>query len=140
MITFNEPMMTGNLAKQRESLCWRCWRKIGAGGLIRAYTKGVTIALDAALIVDRIWHQPFDLTFPYHAIDPLDHYLKDYPVTVADKTYLDQVTYRLETPLVHYDTLVTALNDFLKGQGQITPLEKEILPLVVNQSTSSDDH
>ncbi|RLK62569.1 YigZ family protein [Atopobacter sp. AH10] len=107
--------------------------KLGAGGLIRAYTKGVTIALDAACLVDRVWHQPFDLTFAYSAIDPLDHFLKDYPVEITNRSYLDQVTYRLQTPLEHYDKLVSSIHNFLNGQEKITPLEKEILPLVVKR-------
>ena len=67
--------------------------KLGAGGLIRAYSKSVSNALDQAVITQKQKRLVYYMTFSYELIGKLDHYFRQNEVTVLDKDYGEQVTY-----------------------------------------------
>ena len=49
--------------------------KLGAGGLIRAYTKGAKIGLDSGIIVDMILHVKIKIRVDYTLYGKVEHYL-----------------------------------------------------------------
>ena len=67
--------------------------KLGAGGLIRAYSKSVSNALDQAVITQKQKRLVYYMTFSYELIGKLDHYFRQNEVAVLDKDYGEQVTY-----------------------------------------------
>lgn len=67
--------------------------KLGAGGLIRAYSKSVSHALQEASITKKENMKKYTLTFSYDLIGKLDHYFRIHNITVLDKCYDEQVTY-----------------------------------------------
>jgi len=67
--------------------------KLGAGGLIRAYAKSVSHALDQAVITQKQKRLVYRMTFSYELIGRLDHYFRQNDVAVLDKDYGEQVTY-----------------------------------------------
>jgi len=58
---------------------------LGAGGLVRAYTKGCAIALNAAQVVRMILSNRVLLDVPYSLWDRVNHQLKSLPV-ILEKT------------------------------------------------------
>lgn len=68
--------------------------KLGAGGLVRAYTKACADAMKQANFYRKQLVDTYLITFKYQDIDTIDRYLKE-KVTVIDKTFTDTVTYKL---------------------------------------------
>ncbi len=68
--------------------------KLGAGGLVRAYTKAASDVMKEA----RFYHQKFvdtyRITFSYSHINEIDHYLNERVVTTK-KDFTDVVSYQL---------------------------------------------
>lgn len=75
--------------------------KLGAGGLIRAYSKSVSNALKTAILTKKEEMMKYELTFSYDLIGKLDHYFRTQQITVLDKTYDETVTYTFlcKTPI-----------------------------------------
>lgn len=60
---------------------------LGAGGLVRAYTKGCAIALDAAQVVRMQLSRRVLLDVPYPLWDRVNHALKSLPVILEDTQF-----------------------------------------------------
>ncbi|EGF34086.1 hypothetical protein AAULH_03953 [Lactobacillus helveticus MTCC 5463] len=61
--------------------------KLGAGGLIRAYSNSVTNAVEKIGVVKRVLQQELIFSVPYNRFDEVDHYLKTNKFFVADTEY-----------------------------------------------------
>lgn len=71
--------------------------KLGAGGLIRAYSSAVSEALKHTQIIERKRMQVIRIHTDYSNIGLLESKLVDY--TIIDKSYLEQVTYDIIVPV-----------------------------------------
>ena len=67
--------------------------KLGAGGLIRAYSKSVSLALEDAILVEAKKMQEYICTFSYDLIGPLDYYFSKNNIQILDKQYEEKVSY-----------------------------------------------
>ena len=70
--------------------------KLGAGGLVRAYTKSVTETLKNHIIF-LIPGVKISLTFSYEKLKIIDHLLKD--AIIFEKIFNDKITYKANIPL-----------------------------------------
>lgn len=70
--------------------------KLGAGGLVRAYTKGVKLALNKALLKELVKGYLIELIFSYNEQNKIDNLLKD--MTILQKKFLEDVKYLVEVP------------------------------------------
>lgn len=69
--------------------------KLGAGGLIRAYGKSVTLGLETAQIVKKTIFNRYLLELDYDLIGSIENYLHQQEIRVQDKTYSDKVQFTL---------------------------------------------
>lgn len=67
--------------------------KLGAGGLIRAYSGSVANALNEAAITKKQWMHQCLLSFSYDLIGKIDHYLRTENIEILEKEYGETVTY-----------------------------------------------
>lgn len=67
--------------------------KLGAGGLIRAYSKSVSNALNEATLVEVKTMKEYMCEFNYDLIGQLDYYFNKNNLVVLDKNYDEKVTY-----------------------------------------------
>ena len=67
--------------------------KLGAGGLIRAYSKSVSNTLNEATLVEVKTMKQYMCEFNYDLIGSLDYYLSKNNLVVLDKNYDEKVTY-----------------------------------------------
>lgn len=65
--------------------------KLGAGGLIRAYTKGAKIGLEAGIIVDMVLHTKLKLRIDYNIYGTVENYLMTNGYIVDEIVYDDGV-------------------------------------------------
>ncbi len=71
--------------------------KLGAGGLVRAYSKSLKMALDKANIKELIKGYLIELTFSYNDQNKISNLIKD--MTILQKEYLKDIKYLVEIPL-----------------------------------------
>ena len=69
--------------------------KLGAGGLVRAYSKSVMEAIGEAEIVEIEEYSVYRLTFEYSDIKTADSEVRNNQLTVIDKEYSDKVSYEI---------------------------------------------
>ncbi|MRG61854.1 YigZ family protein [Limosilactobacillus reuteri] len=92
--------------------------KLGAGGLIRAYSNTTTEAIHQAGLVQRIKQAILKITVTYALHDPLLYYLKENNLEVADEEYgvnVETSIYVNETDLEDVkEKLINRFNDQLQ--------------------------
>jgi len=78
--------------------------KLGASGLVRAYTNSVTNALNKTEIIELIKGKNIDIIFNYDVIKKIDYILRD--ITILDKEFNDSIKYNLNVN----DNILNELN------------------------------
>lgn len=106
--------------------------KLGAGGLIRAYSHAATMGIDAASKIAMTPFTPIEITIGYDLLASLEHYLRQNAIKTGETDYGSDVTLRL---LLTEDRIAPVLEDitnltsdnFLheKGEEQLVPLPIE---------------
>ena len=69
--------------------------KLGAGGLVRAYSKSVMEAVGQAEIVEIEEYDVYKLTFEYSDIKLVDTEVRNNQLEAIDKEYSDKVSYQV---------------------------------------------
>lgn len=77
--------------------------KLGAGGLVRAYTKSITNTLDNSNIVTLIEGYNLDITFNYNQTKEIDYLLKD--IKIHNKTFNTNIKYNIDIPSQFLETI-----------------------------------
>lgn len=67
--------------------------KLGAGGLVRAYTNSVSNTLDKCEIIELTKGKNIDIIFNYDNIKKIDYILKD--ISILNKEFNDNIKYNL---------------------------------------------
>lgn len=68
--------------------------KLGAGGLVRAYTKACADVMEHARFYTKKKVSAYRITFSYKVIDTIDHHFTQ-SARITEKTFLENVTYEL---------------------------------------------
>lgn len=69
--------------------------KLGAGGLIRAYSSSVSYALKQLGIIMHTQENIYDVTIGYHNIGKLDYFLSQKKYRLLETFYTENTTYRI---------------------------------------------
>ena len=65
--------------------------KLGAGGLIRAYTKAALTGIEAAGLARRALYAKITIKIGYPLLGSLENYLRNHNYSILEKTFSDQV-------------------------------------------------
>lgn len=98
--------------------------KLGAGGLIRAYSKSVSEAIKLAPLTDKVLTYKYSLTFSYDLIGKLDYFLAHHDTEILNKVYDERVTYVYRS---RSDDLNDAIQEIASGSAEIIFLGEEIV-------------
>lgn len=98
--------------------------KLGAGGLIRAYSKSVSEAIKLAPLTDKFLTYKYSLTFSYDLIGKLDYFLAHHDTEILNKEYDERVTYLYRS---RSDDLNDAIQEIASGSAVIIFLGEEIV-------------
>lgn len=93
--------------------------KLGAGGLIRAYSNVTTNAIHQAGLVQRVLQTAVDITVSYAQHDKLLYFLKEQQVEVANEAYGVDVTVTIFVDQAVCDDLIDQLTNRFNDQLQI---------------------
>jgi uncharacterized YigZ family protein len=89
--------------------------KLGAGGLIRAYSGAVTKALQEAAKTEPVKVFRYRVTYPYDLSGVLENWLRQ-NTEITDTMYDEDVTVTLES---ESDNLISLIQDLSRGQAEV---------------------
>lgn len=92
---------------------------LGKGGLVRAYSGGVALALASLPTIERVTKGMLLLVVDYAAISPLRRLLAEYEAVLMDKAYAADVTCRIELPAARINDFSAAVTEMTSGQALI---------------------
>ena len=98
--------------------------KLGAGGLIRAYSNSVTNAVEKVGVIKRVLQQELLFSVPYNRFDEVDHYLKTNDVFIADTEYGVDVKIHIFLDDDDQEKTKTDLTNLLSSQIKFTKGQK----------------
>lgn len=90
---------------------------LGKGGLVKAYSGGVQLALAGLPTAERVPKSDLTLVVDYSAVTVLKRLLPDFEAEVLDEEYAADVTYRLRLPDEHLPDFTQAINALTNGQA-----------------------
>ena len=65
--------------------------KLGAGGLVRAYTKGAKVGIEAAQIIQKVKYKEISVTIDYNQIGKVQNEIMNMGYKIKDTLYTDKV-------------------------------------------------
>ena len=81
--------------------------KLGAGGLVRAYTKAVTTALENITPISLVPGIRYNIFFSYEQLKEIDHLLKN--VSITEKNFDEVIQYQIELPIESCETILQTI-------------------------------
>lgn len=92
--------------------------KLGAGGLVRAYTQCVSAAISELAVISFVRKTRLTVTLPYTLLGQLEHWLTSTDVDTVDKQFDENVHLLLAVPETEVESTKAALGEL--GQGVIS--------------------
>ena len=94
--------------------------KLGTGGLSRAYSSGVKLALDALPTEPKIDRVTVEIVIGYENVTELHRIMAEQEVVVEGEEYGERVQIRCAVPADALATFVAAVADVTSGSGSVT--------------------
>ena len=99
--------------------------KLGAGGLIRAYSTSVSEALKEIGIVQGKLQQILDIIIDYPQLGKLQNYLENEQIAIQEIDYLEQITVKVAIDINQCKSFQNALIDLFNNQLSIQILDQK---------------
>ncbi|MFC6254905.1 YigZ family protein [Secundilactobacillus hailunensis] len=93
--------------------------KLGAGGLIRAYSNSTSRAIEQVGLVKKVLQQDLTLTVSYANYEKLSYHLKQQQINVVNTDYGSDVQVTIAADLAIVDQVQTNIMNLLSGQVTI---------------------
>lgn len=103
--------------------------KLGTGGLIRAYTKGAKIGLDAGIIIDMVLHTKIKIRIDYTLYGKIENYLMNEEYIVDDSIFDDAVNIFVYIEDTKVDSFYKIMADLTNGNAILEKLDEEYIPI-----------
>ena len=94
--------------------------KLGAGGLIRAYSNSVTEAAQNIGVVKCVMQQLIEFTIPYNRLDEVNHYLNENKILI----YTTDVTIQIFLDLDQITQVKEDLINLLSGKVDFKKIDQ----------------
>lgn len=106
--------------------------KLGAGGLIRAYSNSVTEAAQNIGVVKCVMQQLIQFSIPYNRIDEINHYLEENRISIASQKYTTNVTIQIYLDLDQIQKVEESLINLLSGKVEFNKLDQRFNEIPVS--------
>lgn len=93
--------------------------KLGTGGLARAYSSGVVLALESLPLEEKIDRVVVEVTVGYPDVDSTQRLIQEMDLLVLDEDYGGDVRYSLGVPVTDVDTMTRRVADLTRGDGTV---------------------
>ena len=101
---------------------------LGTGGLVKAYTQSVQLALNKARIINMEYSQKVILTVDYNYYGIFENHLRNIINDLADIQYAEQVKLEIWVAVDKLDTFITKVEDLSLGTANIEIGEQNFIP------------
>ncbi|MBR3498335.1 MAG: YigZ family protein [Selenomonadaceae bacterium] len=105
--------------------------KLGAGGLIRAYSHTAALGLAAAVHVRMTAFRKISLTLEYNFLATVENFLRKKKIRVASTDYADVVTLEILLLPAQVENFLVALNDLTAANFLHEELGEILIPIEV---------
>ena len=102
--------------------------KLGAGGLIRAYTRGCKIALDASRIVNMILHTNMEVKVEYTLYGKIENYLQKEKYIIDEVDFTEDVKMNIYVNNNKIDCFKREILNMTSGTAEILDLDEKYIP------------
>lgn len=99
---------------------------LGKGGLVKAYSGGVQLALAGLPTLERVPKTDVTLLVDYSAVTLLKRLLPDYEAELLGEEYAADVTYRLRLPSEQLPGFDAAVSELTNGQALLEVTGQEV--------------
>lgn len=106
--------------------------KLGAGGLIRAYSHTAALAVAASKIVEMTAFRKLSLTLEYNFLATVENFLRNKKIRVANTDYADVVTTEVLLLPADVESFLTELNDLTAANYLCEDVGEVVIPLEVS--------
>ena len=106
--------------------------KLGAGGLIRAYSHTAALGLSAAKVVQMTLFKKLSLTIEYNFLATVENYLRNKKIRVASTDYADVVTEEILLLPAQVENFLAELNDLTAANFLYEDLGEVLIPIEVD--------
>ena len=103
--------------------------KLGTGGLIRAYTKGAKIGLEAGNIIEKVLFRKVKIRLDYTLYGKVENYLKTNGIITIDTIYDDAVNLFVYADYDDYNSFIGIMADLTNGTVIVDDIGEEYLSL-----------
>ncbi|NLW22123.1 MAG: YigZ family protein [Tissierellia bacterium] len=103
--------------------------KLGSGGLIRAYTKGAKIGLEAGIIIEKVLHTKVKVRIDYTLYGMVENYLMTNGYLVDNTEYDNAVNIYLYIESSQLDDFKNLITDLTSGNALIEYGEEEYISM-----------
>lgn len=93
--------------------------KLGAGGLIRAYSGAVNEAVDHIGVVERQLQRLINVTVTYSQSGKVENSLREANYTIQDTLYAENITYQCVVPLEQEEKFIENITNWTSAQAEI---------------------
>ena len=94
--------------------------KLGAGGLVRAYTKGAKVGLEAAKIIEKVMYKEVKIKVDYNQLGKVQNEIMNLGYFIKDTLYTDEVEIIVYAKLDDVEPLTTRMIDITSATATIT--------------------
>jgi uncharacterized YigZ family protein len=92
---------------------------LGKGGLVKAYSGGVQLALQSLPTIERVPQASLVVVTDYTNITPFKRILPEYEVEVLQEEYAADVSYQVKLPVEKVEPFIQAVTELTSGQALI---------------------
>lgn len=123
--TAGRPMLTALLHSGLGEIVAVCTRwyggvKLGTGGLSRAYSGGVVLALDSLPRGERVERVEVEVSVGYPDVDAVRRFIAEQDIVVVGEDFGADVRLVLGVPVEELDALRARIADLTRGEGRVT--------------------
>jgi putative IMPACT (imprinted ancient) family translation regulator len=98
---------------------------LGKGGLVRAYSGGVQLALADIPTIERVPKSRLEIVTDYSAITLFKRMMPEYDAELLGEAYAADATFRIELPSEHLTAFSEAVTTLTNGVALIELLEQD---------------
>lgn len=106
--------------------------KLGAGGLIRAYSSAVSEGLNAIGVVQRSLMAIVHTEIDYHWLGKVEHALRESTYQMKEIEYLEQVDVQTYVPIEETASFIEWMTNLTNGQATLNIGDQTYLETIVN--------
>ena len=93
--------------------------KLGAGGLVRAYTKGAKVGLEAAKIIEKVMYQEIRIKIDYTQLGKVQNEIMNMGYFIKDTVYEDYVEIIVYSRINEVEDIISRMTDITSATAKL---------------------